>query len=409
MSESRSAYIHVDRFLIPSKSSAAIDFYLNSLAIPHSRRETLYLKFLRRSPRPVRRSMLAVLSEQNPQTAVRLIAEVSDPIQHFLEQKGMVSRGPVSFIALLDYKNSARDQTVFYIFDQDTAAPVAVAKVTSQTGNRLEQEYRTLMSIHEQSNEFASRTSPVPLGLIHRDGNTILFETFLAGRSIYFEMRNLTQTATTIAAHFRMALDWLIAFQRPACAALTGTAEWKREHLRILEQCLPLCDLNVEVRKKMEFALQTLEAFEHEIPAAPLHGDFWAKNCIIQNEALKVVDWDQFQRAGFPLFDAFLFAVSYGLNFPWKRGKWIQPASALRAIFYQTNLVSACIQNFLVSYCRAMDLSPEVLRVFLPVFLAEKALQEQKLASVPGKPERNVWFEILHEYSIQNEPPRSLR
>jgi len=405
MSEKSPAYMRVDRFLIPRDLPAALHFYLDSLAIPHSRREVIYLGLLRRMPQSIQRLMLSLFSKQEPETTTRLIVEVSEPIEHLLKQKGYISKGPLSLIVLEDYENSARDQTVVHVFDRDGTCPVAVGKVTSRPGNRLEHEYQTLLSVQELPTESVRETSPKALGLIHEGKHTILLETFLSGRSIYFEMRNFRQTAESISTHFRMALEWLTSFQNATRTNVTETTERKTTQLRLLEQSLRLCNLDSQGQAKIENAIQLLEACEQSIPEVSRHGDFWAKNCMIQDENIKVVDWEKFQPVGFPLFDAFFFAVSYGLSFSWSRGKWLDPASAFRATFYETNKVSACVQDFLLSYCRAMDLSPEILQVFFPVFLAEKALEEHTFETVPGKSKVIVWSDIFRKYFLQKAGP----
>jgi hypothetical protein len=93
---------------------------------------------------------------------------------------------------------------------------------------------------------------------------------------------------------------------------------------------------------------------------------------------MSVVDWEGFKSQSTPFWDLFLFVTNYGLSYPWRLGRWAEPAIAFRATYLEVSWLAQLVREYLLTYCQRMEVSPRLLEVFFPVFLAERALEERE-------------------------------
>jgi hypothetical protein len=393
-----------DRYRIPLDHPAALRFYLNNLFVPHSRREMLWALVARtsslagRAAVPVLRVDATNLSgrktgapetddggalEGSLQTGEAGIEFLSSKLENHLRRAGVAVSEPLSFLSLDDYRHAGRQKMVLFIFDRTADRPCAVAKIGSETrhGAVLAHEHGKMLALNGRVDEELRRTMPRPLALFGDSGLQILLESFIGGRSLYFEMRNSWRPRTLAARHFRLAGEWVVRFQRATqirVAQLDG--EIATEHvLRPLEEFQRLCAPAPEERELIAQVKLLTEGLKDErLPIVARQGDFWARNLILQGDSIGVVDWESFKEQSAPFTDLFLFATSYALSYPWRLGRWAEPCVA----FAPHTLSRVGSHNSCASVCSLtaseMEVSPQLLEIFFPVFLAERALEEKR-------------------------------
>lgn len=414
-----------DRYAIPLDHPSAFPFYADHLVVPHSLREMLWAAIARNFPRAARSKLVAwpllrdglftTQREMKESVTARTVDFLAGALEDHLRRARVEVSGPLALLTLADYQNSQRGQTVIFLFDRASETPLGVAKVTFQSPQRavLQQEYECLRSLVQQLNEELRTAIPQPLALLNGTGFTVLLETFLPGRSIYWEMRNRWDPRRQAPQHFRLALEWLVRFHaatRTATVHLDADAlgEYVQAPLEHYQRIRPPSRL--EHRLMAQTIRRGRQLRGTELYLAARHGDFWARNLIRNGRSMGVVDWERFAPQRTPFDDLFLFPTSYGLTFPWKLGGWTNPAAAFRATYLQANDIALLVREYLLQYCRLMGLSPELLEVFFPVFLATRALQEASPTDRPLSPDdgylpqTRIWQALFQAYADRNEP-----
>lgn len=111
---------------------------------------------------------------------------------------------------------------------------------------------------------------------------------------------------------------------------------------------------------------------ERPLPLAASHGDFWARNLLLDGagRVSGVVDWEEAsQQPGPPFVDLFHFALSYGLNALWSSYRRSPPDRAFRRTFLEDNPVSRAVRAMLRSYCSETGLRHELLTPLFRFYL----------------------------------------
>jgi hypothetical protein len=324
-------------------------------------------------------------------------------LEGHVRRAGIAISGPPAVLALDDYRHSARQQTVLFLFDRDSAAPCAVAKVAGQAAQQtvLEYEYNMLQALHERLDRELRATLPQPLALIRAETVTVLLETFRSGRSIYCDLRNHWRPHRCAPEHFRRAREWLVRFhQATTLGQVRLSEEMVSEHIvGPLNTFQRDCDPSTSERELIHQVIALAHQLPNErLPLVARQGDFWARNLMLSGAMVGVVDWEGFRWRSTPFGDLFLFATSYGLSYPWKLGRWAEPAAAFRATYLEVSWLAQLVRDYLLAYCQAMEMSPKLLEIFFPVFLAERALEERE------KSEIKTWRILFQTYAHRDGP-----
>ncbi|HEX8148584.1 MAG TPA: hypothetical protein VF591_15495 [Pyrinomonadaceae bacterium] len=387
-----------DRFKIPLEHPSALRFYLHNLFVPHSRREMLWGTLARVSA-PAGRAALPLLGVK---AAGRLKGEragegvgaeaheaggaapdvLTERLAARLREAGVSLAREVSAITLDDYRHSAREKVVVFLFERGAQLPRLVAKASRNPAHRaaLAQEHATLEALRARLGEGLTRTLPEPLAAVEDGGLAAFAEAYVPGRSVYFEMRNGWLPRRRAAEHFRLALAWLAEFQketRAGEASLAGEvlAENVVKPLRAYQRA---CSPSAEERTFIAGVLRRAEGLRGErFPLVARQGDFWARNLLVCGGRLCVLDWEHYAERAAPFEDLFLFATSYALSYPWRLGRWAEPAAALRAAFKGTGWMARLVRRSLLGHCAGLGVRPALLEVFFPAFLAARAAEEK--------------------------------
>jgi Phosphotransferase enzyme family len=424
---SNGRYRRHDRYWLPLNQPQALRFYVNDLFVSHSRREMLRSAIARAAPwmdgapllddrphggdrragKPCPQGGTTDLSGPPLLQALRL-EDLACLLEEQLPRAGLVFSGPLALLMLEGGPDSARQQMVLFLFGQAVPVPCAVAKVTWQASQRvvLKHEFEALAGLHGKLGHELRSTIPRPLAFVEASGLTVLLETFAPGRSIYFEMRNRWCPRRRAFDHFRLAREWLTEFQNATLVREECLDESViREHVMTpLETFERQCDPSAHEREMIEYVVGMARKLRDErLPLVARHGDFWARNLMMTERTAGVVDWEHFGGQSVPFEDVFMFATSYGLSYPWKLGSWADPVAAFRATYLERSWLSRLVRAYLLAYCRAMKISPEMLEVFFVVFLAGQAIGECRESEPrsPGSATIGTWRRLIREYAEQ--------
>jgi len=417
-------YGHHDRYWIPFNNPEIMSFYLNHLFVPHSRKELFKSSITRIIPFMSCKSMLhktylASNNDENKVTDIKAklmyyesqllemmnLVGLTDLLEERLRQINFSFGGPFKLLVLEDYQHLSRSQKVFFLFDRASPVPCAVAKVNNNAKENsfLKSEYCALTSLQGQLGIKLNKMIPVPLVFFEDKELTVLIQTFLPGRSIYFDLRNSLFPKRHAQAHFRLALDWLIKFQLATkIKDLYIDEEFFKEHVIFqLEKYLECFDTSKHETEMIKNKIsEEHKLIGERIPIVARQGDFWARNIIINGSYVGVVDWEQCLERSTPFYDLFMFPVSYGLSHPWRLARWENPVDAFRATFLHKKWLSQLVRIYFQSYCHSIGISNKLLEIFFFVFLIERALEEKnRIKNHKIKTDAITWRKLVSEYS----------
>ncbi|MBN1569682.1 MAG: aminoglycoside phosphotransferase family protein [Acidobacteria bacterium] len=373
------------RYAIPLACPSAFRFYLDHLAVPHSLSEMIWTVLARRWPR-LKYGILLASSKRNSGVCHGPQPETTGEAMAKSLCLGRESRKPLrsDSLALLtcNYNGRARvRRAVSFLFDDVSPVPLAVAKFSSDPGESpvLKHEYETIKKLASISGGKQPGLVPQSLGFLEESPWTVMLESWLPGRTAYFEMRNSWNALQHVPKHFRLALEWLMAFQQAAGikkVSLNESAvrDYVLRPLEKLAQQHRLSTAELHLIESTENLAQRL--FGTQLLLVSGHGDFWSGNLVVDINTAGVIDWEHFISETLPFDDLFFFSTAYGLNYPWKIARWAAGETAFRATYLQATEIADHVRKFLLTYCNATGLSTELLQLFFPVFIARRVLEE---------------------------------
>jgi hypothetical protein len=340
-----------------------------------------------------------------------------------LWERGVLPGGEPSFITLADYGHSERSKAVVFVFGPRGTEPHLVVKRSAwpEYNATLEHEHANLGLLREQLGAALRRTLPVPLMALRRDGEIAVAEGFVAGHSMYLETRSSFAPRRLVERHLRLARDWLLDFQRATragerrfadhpCgdAVARAFADYKRIFSPSAEE---QAFIDQTVRKARELE-------DEPLSVVACQGDYWARNLILSDHGLSVLDWESYSDSGSPFFDMFKFTTSFGLNYPWHLGQWAEPAMAFRSTYSASGWMGRRVRSHLRDYCSRAGISPKLLEVCFPAFVAQRAVEnftrpvsaldspDGESASVAGaalqglSAKGQMWRSLFHECAL---------
>ena len=360
-----------DRFELPLDHGPALRFYVRNLLVPHSRLEFLCSSVARSSPR----TLLSLLRLRD--SGDRRNGHVHSLLTKALNHAGVPAPERLSFITLHDYNNSDRQKNVIFIFGSGET-PLAVAKVSSNPRHvaAMQHEHEALSRLRTRPE--VRDSIPEPIGFLEEQGFTVLIEKTMRGCSMYAEARNAWSPRSRTGGHFVYARDWLVRFHKATLLEeVRLDAQLLREHVvQPFRDFARSSNPSPELRRLFAQTASCARRLKGtRLPVAARQGDFWARNLIVSSGQVSVVDWEAFSERSLPFHDLFLFAASYGSSFPWKFGRWASPVTAFRATFLDDTWLSRIVRGYLEQYCDEVGVSPALLNIFFPAFLAEQALR----------------------------------
>jgi len=404
------AGLHHERFTIPVAHSGALRFYLQELLIAQSRGQ-------------MARAALARALARIPRLAGRLLGmrranlpfEAQTPIRRIttqLRREGIIGPPEPSVLSLADYVHSDRGKLVLFLFAPGKSVPEMIVKASSHPAHAetLIREHETLKLLERTLPGPLARTVPVPLAGLKTAEETIVVERYVGGRSMYLEMRNGWLPRRHTARHFRQAHDWLRAFQTATGATemRIGTPDAEPFLGDVLRQFEQRCVPDERERAFLTQLSEHLNGLRNlPVPLVARHGDFWAGNVVAARDGVGVFDWERFAARGLPFDDLLMFAATYALNYPWKLGRYDNPARAFARMCSGGGWMHRLVGRHLLRHCADLGLPAESLRIFVSVFLLARAVEEvshgdaassANPAQAASRMGQGAWRSVLGEY-----------
>jgi hypothetical protein len=273
----------------------------------------------------------------------------------------------------------------------------------------LRREYETLVRLHQRLDAELQATVPRPLALTNVCDLTLLLQTPMTGRSLYAELRNAWRPRRLAGKQVRHAREWLVRFQK---ANLVEQGSLDDE---TLEQYVmrPIVAFSRQAHPGPSERALLDRTFElaRRLRSLPLalvcrHGDYWARNVFAHGGEVGVIDWEHFRSPSAPFTDPFMFISSYGMIYPWQLARWSEPLTAFSQACLAPGWMASMLRRELRAYCSAMHMAPELMKVFYPAFLAERALEE--IAIKPAEQntaEETLWRRLFRAYSEARDLP----
>jgi hypothetical protein len=358
------------RFAFPSDEPGMLHFYLEELLVPRSPKEMALAVLARRFPAFARAGFSRTPAER---------WKDEPALADLLRSAGLRFEGPLRRIQLADYAQSDRGKSISFLFQSGGSRPLAMAKSSSLPGEqqRLAQEQAALRQLGTILPQSLRTSIPVPLG-DSRSGPAAQFvETFSPGSFLYRDLRRSFRPRLIADRHFRIAGDWLLAFQQATVSGEVVLDDASiRQHLLAPFEALELRDgMSAAVTKlASEIARRAAQLPGQRFPLVARHGDYWARNILVDASSVRVIDWDGYEAASPPFHDLLHFALSYGLSFPWRLGRWDEPVQAFHATLRQSSQLRPLIRRELMRAAQGLGISPALASLFVPVTIAERAL-----------------------------------
>ena len=405
----------VDRFLVPTDAPPVIDYFLDHLFVAHNVRERL--------ARPLHRltgGRFLFHRAATPNSGLVGVAELGHGLEdeqgvlaELFEAEGRAllrhaSIDPTNdgrWIVLRDYPTSSRQRLVLFLFDQRRRGLTAVLKLglTSQT-NRPEHE--AIQAVRGRLPQPLRASVPEPLGFARASGFEALLLSGLPGRSAYVELHARFAPRRFVASHLQQAAVWLARFHE-ATRSHTGVFEPERSRSALLRA---LTEQEMEAGDSGWMDSLCESCCRSPLPLASAHGDFWARNVLVDvnppntsDEGLPgVVDWEHFQEEAPPFEDLFHFPLTYGLNYPWSRYSRTSPGTAFSQTFLEDNHVSREVRRYFHRYCALGGLDPQLLGPLFRLYLLGRAASAYRTQADGSRQDRRFWLRC-HRMLIESD------
>ncbi len=237
---------------------------------------------------------------------------------------------------------------------------------------RLRHEWATLSRLRQTGGEPFRRAIPRPVLWVTVNGRGVSVTSAPPGSP-------LTGNSLRVPAARSGVLDWLVQFacatrvSRPAAQLRAdGTAL-----LRQLQETFPLSPRETTVLSGWVEQLAE-SGTGGTVDCFAAHGRLGGRNLWRAGERLMVMNWEQFEAVSFPLHDVFRFVLTCIL--PAERrlpaGEFLR---AFRSAFVEADSFRRPAWQFVLDYCRVLDVPAAGLEACLGIFLACTALQEYRL------------------------------
>ena len=409
---SRAAYHRHGRYWLPKGHRPAARYFVQNLLAPRSRRMLVQSSVAHFLPTLDWPSVLASASGEISALPWGLegvdLGALGEFFGDVLFGRGLATKDPPVLLMLEDYPGSKRRQTVIFLFGRDSSSPIAVAKLSREAGPReaLEATFGAISTLHAGLDERLAATIPEPLALGDVGDFKVLVESVKIGRTIDVDLRQRWQPRRVASGHFGRARDWLVEFHRATRIGETTVDAADSSIGSVIETFARKFEPTPAERRlisRLDAMRDTLRG--ERLPLVARQGDYWARNIVIMGDGVGVVDWEHFEDRSTPFDDLFMFATSYGLGFPWRLAQPAGPVDAFRALYVEPTWMAALARDYFRSYCAAMDIAPQLLDLFLPVFLMARGMADDDRPDVSRRGwSPTLWRDLLRAYAAAERP-----
>lgn len=272
-------------------------------------------------------------------------------------------------------RSKAQGNVFFLVFAEQYKAPIIAIKLCrhAKFNHRLKNEYLTLQRIREQLEKPIAETVPKPIFFDRINGFYVLIESGMNGAT----MRPSKKTA---AAHFQLAIDWLINFHTATLSPHIFTDQTINSYIwSPINQYCKSFTITQDEKRLFDRVLKEFKALKgKEVPFVMQQGDFWWHNILISNQAMKVLDWEDSLSLYIPCIDIFHFPLWYGFELTRKgiASSIKEKVRALEAIYFRNNWFSNLAYKHQTRYFSEFKTDMKIANILFIVYLIHKSNQE---------------------------------
>lgn len=285
----------------------------------------------------------------------------------------------------LSISGSIEGGTVTFLgFPDSSSRPVFAAKVLRDPGfqERALAEY-SILSYLQTCGDAVASSVPCPILIKQLGFHFVLVQSILEGQPLGSELKGQAQSSITptLEQNFILASNWLADLYRltrednpsTKVAVLEQTGLVIEEFIRTFELTKSEILLCKEIAGNLgDFTKSGLTV---------QHRDFVKENILVARPSkdssprLKIIDWTDSRRNGYPVHDLFFFLSTYLLQI--KLTSQTGPVSIfLENIFFRPNPYQLLFKSTVTNYCNLIDYDKASLTLLFGLFLIEQTMLE---------------------------------
>lgn len=258
----------------------------------------------------------------------------------------------------------------FLILDEEFSHPFAFVKVPRNWNSRsnlgLKIEYTNLNYLQKViSSSYILNSIPHPICLEKISNYLCLFETPICGK----KMNNLSIKGKKINQMMDIVFDWLVCFHLETRISQGKFDKYILEkYLGRETQCFltKFHSLGTQYKNTLIENLQNIAILykNENIPIMFQCGDISRHNIFLENDKIKVIDWEDSVRESLPYIDIYDFLVNFLCT--------LNPEKVTndKFIFYFVNKgYDNVVSYYLSKYCYALDINCGLMRALFPFYL----------------------------------------
>lgn len=297
-------------------------------------------------------------------------------------------------------------KVVYYVFRKGDSFPSLIAKSTysEKFMESIQNEAKNTKFIWENATENFRETIPRPLGLNKLNGIPVYFEEAVPGIALPEKVLSCWLSSSgkkIISTTMNNLLRWLDDFYKAfGTKKATLNSDFIGKHILnpigIFESQNRLDSSEKRFLLRLKEKARLLEG--KTINLVHLHGDLWGGSVLLGIDGrLKVIDWEFFERYGFPLQDFLYFAMHPGfiIHRSRKNGMLYEFMNLFQESFF-TDIIRDYLSEQRGNY--GID-SKEFIEIILALVLITLSNKRDKYN--PSR-EKNSWF-LLFRYLVANQ------
>jgi hypothetical protein len=278
-----------------------------------------------------------------------------------------------------------------YLFADNASHPQWVAKIPRAPRDNpvLSHEYSVIQDLRSRGSDFVRTTIPGPLCQATVAEHLVGIERYLPGRPLDGIMMIGAQrhAEPQVCEYLDLAIGWLLRSQRETlfqrgrltddqvqCYLLAPIAQ-----LRATSRLTPHESIYLDRLIERIGALA-----EQPLPLVFQHGDFQPGNILVEDTAIRVIDWEFGAIAALPLHDVFGFLARTDARWHGMEemdGYLEDYLEHFESVFFESGSFANLTSEYVDRACRELDIDPAWIQVLFALFIIAEANKYHTLLS----------------------------